>query len=99
MCRGSDGLANTCLGAIPAPVVKTADNFCAQARYFVHVTFATLQRKHSVTPLLQKNTMVSAQNPSKTDLAHQLPPESWEMPSGSLLAAPGELPESLLGVS
>ena len=34
--------------------------------------------------------------PSKTDLAYQLPSESWGMPSESLLRAPGELPESLL---
>ena len=43
-----------------AAPLKTADNFCAQARYFVHVAFATLRRKHSVAPLLLKNTMVLA---------------------------------------
>ena len=44
------------------PFAKTADNFCAQARYFVHVTFATLRRKYSVAPLLQKNIYELPQN-------------------------------------
>ena len=65
----------------PDPLVKTADNFCAQARYLVHVTFAILQRNGRSHHFLQKNTMFSAHFPSKTDLAHQLPPESWEMPN------------------
>ena len=47
-----------------------AEHFCCYLQYFVHVTFATLQRFCSVTPLLQKNTMVLAQNASKTGLEH-----------------------------
>ena len=47
----------------------------------MHVTFAILQRNGRSHPFLQKNTMFSAHFPSKTDLAHQLPPESWEMPN------------------
>ena len=37
------------------PFLKTADNFCEQARNFAHVTFATLRRNRSVAALLQKN--------------------------------------------
>ena len=62
ICRGSGGVGNTGLGANCDPPSKTADNFCAQARYLVHVAFATLRRKYSVAPLLQKNIMVSAHN-------------------------------------
>ena len=58
--RGSNGVGITGLGATVDPSAKTADNFCAQARYFVHVAFATLRRFRSVAPLLQKNIMVSA---------------------------------------
>ena len=34
------------------PFAKTADNFCAQARYLVYVAFAILRRFHSVASLL-----------------------------------------------
>ena len=54
--RGSDGVGNTCLGLMTDPFAKTAANFCAQARYFVHVTFATLRRNRSVAHFRQKNT-------------------------------------------
>ena len=60
--RGSNGLGITGLGPMLDPFAKTADNFCAQAWYFVHVTFAALRRNRSLAPLLQKNTMVSTQN-------------------------------------
>lgn len=43
-----------------APSGKPWTSFCAQARYLVHVTFATLRRFYSVAPLLQKNIMVLA---------------------------------------
>ena len=85
--RGSGGLDNTGLGLLAGKLRKIASHFYAQARYFVHVTFATLRRNRSLVPLLQKNNVVGAHFPSKTGLAHQLSPESWGMPSGSLLKA------------
>ena len=54
--RGSGGVAHTGFGPMMTKFLKTADNFCAQARYLVHVTFATLRRNRSVASLLQKNT-------------------------------------------
>ena len=84
ICRGSDGLGNTCLGPEVAKFLKTADNFCAQARYFVHVNFASLRRFCSVASLLQKNTYefirVSSKSWSKTRLSQGVspgPPESY----------------------
>ena len=48
------------LGAMLDPFTKTADNFCAQVRYFVHVAFAILRHFRSVAQLLQKkNIMIS----------------------------------------
>ena len=52
MCRGSAGLGKYGLELSPDPFVKTADNFCAQARYLVHVAFASLRRKYLVAALL-----------------------------------------------
>ena len=54
--RGSDGVGNTGLGLMLAKLLKTADNFCAEARYFVHVTFATLRRFGRSHHFRQKNT-------------------------------------------
>ena len=49
---GSGEVDNTGLGPEVDPFAKTADNFCAQALYLVHVTFATLRRFCSVAPFL-----------------------------------------------
>ena len=92
--RGSGGVGNTGLGPIPAKFLKTADNFCAQARYFVHVAFVR------VASLLQKNTMVSLHFPLKVV---PRPDCLKESPQGllravwSLLRASGELPVELPG--
>ena len=56
ICRGPGGLGNTGFGPELDPSAKNADNFRAQTRYFVHVTFATLRRNRSVTHFRQKNT-------------------------------------------
>ena len=95
ICRGSDGVGIRSLGPRLAKVPNSADNFCAQARYFVHVTFATLRRFYSVGPLLQKKTKVSAhfsfqtefQGLGDTDGPRELPE--------CLQRASRELPESI----
>ena len=63
--RGSGGLDNTDLWPMTGKFLNSADNFCAQARYLVHVAFVILRRNRSVASLLQKNTMVSSHFPLK----------------------------------
>ena len=90
ICRGSDGVGlRGCYGPVPAPFAKTADNFCAQARYFVHVTFATLRRNRSVAHFRQKNTYefvrFSFQDWSGSPVAsRELGDAFWEPPEGLL---------------
>ena len=81
-------LLSTGLGPMLGKFLKTADNFCAQARYFVHDAFATLRRKYSVASLLQKNIMVSAQN------AFQDGPRALEAQMASEVASEGFLKAS-----
>ena len=96
ICRGSGGVGNTGLG-------PKWEN-----RGIPRTTFVRRRGTSCMSPsplcgemvgrtTFDRETFMNLSDfPSKTDLAHQLPPESWGMPSESLRRAPGELPESLL---
>ena len=90
ICRGSGGLGNTGLGPKSDKFRNSADNFYAQARYFVHVASLPCRRNGRSRHFLQKNTMVSAHFASQ--------PRKWswwlkDAPDGfrGLLGAPPEL--------